>query len=84
MRHIYMLPVTWDSLFLVTIFWCRIKVILKAVYKTVNEDETIPCYTVIECENRDNEWCFRLGNILATRDSPKQETRVYYNRLKKK
>jgi hypothetical protein len=78
-----MLPVTRDSLFVVTNFWCRIKVILKAAYKTVNEDETVPCYKVTECENMDNEWCFLFANILATRDSSEQETRVYYRRLKK-
>lgn len=76
MRYIYILPVTRDSLFVVTLFWCRIKVILKAVYKTVNNDETAPCCTVIEYEYRDKELCFRLADILATRDSSKQETRI--------
>jgi hypothetical protein len=48
MKYIYILPVTRDSLFVVALFWCRIKVILKAVYKTVNDVETVLCYMVIE------------------------------------
>jgi len=35
-------------------------VILKAVYKTVNDDETVPCYTVTECENRETNGVFGL------------------------
>ena len=60
MRYIYILPVTSDSLFVVALFWCHIKVILKAVYKTVNDDETVPCYTVTECENRETNGVFGL------------------------
>jgi hypothetical protein len=83
MRYLYILPVTRNSLFAVVLFWCRIKVILKAVYKTVNDYETVPCYTVTECKYRDNEYCFQLAYILATRDSSKEETHFYYRRLTK-
>jgi hypothetical protein len=48
--YIYTLVLTKDSLFVVALFYSDIKVILKAVCKTANDDENAPFFTVIERE----------------------------------